>query len=69
MPGVVSLAVKPNAAPSVSGTKRIAVELKGSVRVKTQLDRLVSIGVLPKIKAPTDWVSQAAVVTKGKGSL
>ena len=52
---------------SVCRTKRIAVELKESV--KTELDRLVSIGVVAKIEESTDWVSQAVVVTKGNGSL
>ena len=66
-PGVVNLTVKPDATPSVCGTKRLAVELKESV--KTELDRLVSTGVLAKVETPTDWVSQVAVVTKGNGSL
>ena len=39
LPGVVSLAVKPDAAPSICGTNKSAVELKEFV--KTELDRLV----------------------------
>ena len=37
LPGVVSLAFKPDAAPSVYETKRIAIKLKESV--KTELGR------------------------------
>ena len=38
-------------------------------RVKQELDRMVSTGVIEPVAKPTEWVSQMAIVEKSNGSL
>ena len=38
-------------------------------RVKQELDRMVSTGVIEPVDEPTEWVSQMAIVEKANGSL
>ena len=38
-------------------------------RVKQELNRMVSTGVIEPVNKPTEWVSQMAIVKKANGSL
>ena len=67
LPGTVHLAVEPNADPVIRAAKRIPVELKEPLR--TQLDKLVKLGVIEPVDEPTDWVNQITIATKKNGSL
>ncbi|KAG1712216.1 hypothetical protein GQR58_002396 [Nymphon striatum] len=62
LPGVVSLQIDESISPVISAARRIPISLRP--KLKTELDRLVKIGVISPVEEPTTWVNQIVIVEK-----
>ena len=67
LPGVVKLKVKENTVPVVMPDRRIAISLRS--KLKSELDKLESEGVIVKTTEPTPWVNQIVIVPKKNGEI
>ena len=67
LPGTVRLHLKENYEAKVLPCRRIPFAIQNEV--KSELDRLVNLGVLAEVTEPTEWVNQMATVRKKNGSL
>lgn len=67
LPDKVSLAVDESVNPRVCANRKIPVSLEA--RVKAELARMESDGVIRKASEPTDWVSNLVIVEKPNGKL
>ena len=67
LPGTVKLHLKKDYEPKVLPCRRIPFAIQSEV--KTELDRLVDLGVLAPVSEPTEWVNQMAVARKKNGSM
>ena len=65
--GEAILHVNPDVRPRTLPCRNVPTALKEDV--KTEMDRLVELGVLVPVSEPTEWVSQMAVVRKANGKL
>ena len=65
--GEVHLYTDSDVQPRTLPCRTVPIALRD--RVKEELDRLTSIGVIEPVDKPTEWVSQMAVVEKANGSL
>ena len=67
LPGTQHLTVDDKVRPVVMPDRRIPVAMKP--KLKAELDRLVSLGVIAPVDKPTPWVSQLVVTEKKSGAL
>ena len=66
-PSELHLKVNPAITPVQLPIRRTPISLKG--KLKGELDRLESIGVISRIEEPTEWVSSLVVTPKPNGTL
>lgn len=64
IPGSAKLHLKENATPVVNPPRKVPEALKP--RLKAELDRMVSDGIITKVTQPTDWVNSIVLVEKPK---
>ena len=67
LPGIAHFQVDEAATPTVSASGRIPLAMK--TRVKEELERLESQGILAKVEDPTSWCSRMVVATRKSGKL
>lgn len=67
LPGKHTLRVDTNVQPVVMPDRRIPLSVRP--QLKSELDRLVSLGVLVPTDEPTPWVSQLVITMKKSGEL
>ena len=67
MPGEYSIAVDPSVRPVIQPPRKIPLHLIAKLRA--ELDRMESLGVICKRSEPTDWVSALLTVEKPNGQL
>lgn len=60
----VKIKLKPNSIPKVSAPRKVPLALHN--KVKEELDRMVSEGVITKVNEPTEWVSNMVVINSPK---
>ena len=65
--GEVTLQLKPDATPVVHPVRRVPHAIRG--RLKEELDKMESTGVIQRVTTPTDWVNSLVVVEKPNGKL
>ena len=58
----LQIEVDDSVSPVVKPPRRVPVSPKGTF--KEELDRVIDVGVLKKVKEPTKWVSSAVVTAK-----
>ena len=59
--------LQPNPTPVAHAPRRTPIHLQA--KIKAELERMESLGVIRKVEEPTDWVSSVAYAIKGDGSL
>ena len=67
LPFTYKIQLKENAQPVVHAARRVPAPLK--TRLKKELDRMTTMGVIKKIEEPTDWVNSMVCVKKKNGDL
>ena len=67
LPGQHTLSVDSTVQPVVMPDKRIPLSVRP--RLKAELDRLVSLGIITHVDEPTPWVSQLVITLKKSGDL
>lgn len=67
MPGKCRIHLKPDAIPVIHPPRKTPIALHD--KVKQELERMESIGVICKVTEPTEWVNSMVVVEKGQGKL
>lgn len=67
LPGIHKIHVDPNSTPVVHPPRKVPVALKG--RIKTELDRMIILGVIVRQKEPTQWVNSMVTVVKSNGDV
>ena len=67
LPGTYRLVLKKDATPVIHPPRRPQIQMRE--KIKAELDRMTSLGVIRRITEPTDWVSSITYVIKGDGSL
>ena len=65
--GLQHLNVRDDVQPVVMPVRHVPISVRP--KLKTELDRLVSIGVLKQVEQPTPWVSQLVITTKKNGDI
>ena len=63
--GQYKLEIEENAKQVVHPPRRVPVALKG--KLKRELERLQSLGIIEKVIEPTPWVSSLVIVQKPNG--
>ena len=66
-PGECKIHVDHTAQPVVHPPRKVPVALQS--KVKAELDRMQSLGVIAKVDEPTDWVNSMVVAEKGNGQI
>ena len=64
IPGEYRIDVDETVEPVVHPPRTVPAAIRG--RVKEELDRLESLGIIEKTREPTEWVSSMVTVTKGE---
>lgn len=59
----VTLDVDPKVRPKIDPPRRVPIKLRG--RFRSELERMLKLGVVKKVDKPTSWVSSVVVVEKG----
>lgn len=67
LPGVHHLNTDPSAKPVVMPARRIPIAIQ--LKLREELTRLQSLGVIEPVDEPTPWVSQVVETLKKKGKL
>ena len=67
LPGLVHLTIDPSVTPVAVNSCRVPLSLQE--KVKSELCKLESAGVIAKVDRPTDWVNRMVVGTKKSGDL
>ena len=67
LPGTQHLQLKPDTIPVVMANRKTPLDVRP--RLKTELERLVNLGVLTEVNEPTPWISQIVITEKKNGSL
>ena len=62
LPGLHHIKVDKNAKPVIDSPRRVPATLRQ--KIKSELDRMESIGVVSPVKEPTDWVSSMVPVVR-----
>ena len=66
-PGKQKLTIDQNVPPVIHAPRRAPVQLRD--KIKAELDRMQTLGVIRPVEEPTDWVSSITYVPKPDGSL
>ena len=67
LPGIHTLQLDKTVKPVVMPDRRIPLSVRP--KLKSELDHLVSLGVLTPVDEPTPWVSQLVITMKKSGAL
>ena len=67
LPGSYHINIDPNVKPVVHPPHRVPFALRHKLRA--ELDRMVSLGVIEKVDQPTDWVNSIVLIEKHNGDL
>ncbi len=67
LPYVYKIQQRENAQPVVHPARRVPAPLKD--RLRKELDRMTTLGVIKRIEEPTDWVNSMVCVKKKNGNL
>ena len=67
LPGTYHINIDPNVKPVVHPPRRVPFALRHKLRA--ELDRMVSLGVIEKVDQPTDWVNSIVLIEKHNGDL
>ena len=67
IPGKHKLRVDPSIQPVVMPDRRVPIAVRP--KLKEELDRMVSLGVITPVDEPTPWVSQLVITRKKSGAL
>ena len=67
LPGSYHINIDPNVKPGVHPPHRVPFALRHKLRA--ELDRMVSLGVIEKVDQPTDWVNSIVLIEKHNGDL
>ena len=67
MPGKCKIHLKPGAIPSVQPPRRVPMAVQN--KLKNELERLVSSGIIEKVTEPTEWVNSIVIVQKPNGEI
>ncbi|KAE8291509.1 Retrovirus-related Pol polyprotein from transposon 17.6 Protease [Larimichthys crocea] len=67
LPFTYKIQLKDDAQPVVHAPRRIPAPLRG--KLKQELDRMLSLGVIRKVEEPTEWVNSMVCVRKTNGEL
>ena len=67
MPKVYKIVVDPSVSPVVHPPRRVPIAIQP--KLKEELDRMESLGVISKVTEPTDWVSSLVIVHKPDGRI
>ena len=66
-PRIHTMQTRPEVQPVVHAPRRVPFALRD--RLKSELDKEESLGVIVKVDEPTDWVNSITIVEKKNGSL
>ena len=66
-PRIHTMQTRPEVQPVVHAPRRVPFALRD--RLKSELDKEESLGVIIKVDEPTDWVNSITIVEKKNGSL
>lgn len=67
LPFTYKIQLKDDAQPVVHAPRRVPAPLRE--KLKQQLDRMMSLGVIKKVEEPTEWVNSMVCVRKPNGNL
>ena len=67
IPGEYHINVDHTVKPVVHPARRVPFALKE--KLKAELNRMVSLGVIEKVDKPTDWVNSIVIVEKSNGDI
>ena len=67
LPGTYHINIDPNVKPVVQPPRRVPFAL--CQKLRAELDRMVSLGVIEKVDQPTDWVNSIVLTEKHNGDL
>ncbi|CAC5403651.1 unnamed protein product [Mytilus coruscus] len=67
IPGIHKIHVDDSSTPVVHPPRKVPVSLKGSI--KTELDRMLRLGVIVRQKEPTAWVNSMVTVVMSNGDV
>ena len=67
LPRTYHINIDPNVKPVVHPPRRVPFALRHKLRA--ELDRMVSLGVIEKVDQPTDWVNSIVLIEKHNGDL
>ena len=67
LPKVHKIVVDPSIPPVVHPPRRVPIAIQ--LKLKEELDRMESLGVISKVTEPTDWVSSLVIVHKPDGRI
>ncbi|CAC5373014.1 unnamed protein product [Mytilus coruscus] len=67
LPGIHKIHVDDSSTPVVHPPRKVPVSLKS--RIKTELDRMLKLGVIVRHKEPTAWVDSMVTVVKSNGDV
>ena len=65
--GLQHLKVDNNVQPVIMPDRRVPISLRP--KLKTELDRLASLGVIAPVEEPTPWLSQLVIASKTNGDI
>lgn len=67
LPFTYKIQLRENAQPVVHAARRVPTPLRD--RLKKELDRMTTLGVIKKVEEPTDWVNSMVCAKKKNGDL
>ena len=67
LPGTTKIHLKPNSVPKVDAPRKIPFKL--SEKFKAELNKMVDMGVIEKVKEVSEWVNSVVLVEKSNKSL
>ena len=67
LPGIYKLSLQENETPVIHPLRKPPIQIREKIR--TELDHMLSLGVIRRITGPTDWVSSITYLPKADGSL
>ena len=67
LPFTYKIQLRDDAQPVIHAPRRIPAPLRE--RLKQELDRMLSLGVIKKVEEPTEWVNLMVIVRKSNGEL
>ena len=67
MPGKLHSDIDESQTPAVMPPHRVPITL--TAKLKAELERLEDLGVIQKVRSPTDWVSNFVIPEKPSGKL